>query len=334
MFPSLAWTQDTGDLLEEVVDYDSRGSLFHDHGSSSRADCLNCDAFRTRWELRAAVLTMDRITEDPRPLIQNTTNASQQINADDFDFDWQTGFDVSLLRRKWDDSAFELRFLDLGTLTANTSLQMAPSQIRIDASPPVFAPNVERIDADYDSEFYSIEANRYWPVYERVHLLAGFRYVSLDDQLRNRLDAGAQTFLYEDTTENDLYGGQLGFVTLPHQPFANDFAIANLGFSTFGKAGVYGNDGHHRSFVDTGATRLAINESEDDVAFLGEFGATARLQFGDWMAITGGYSLLWLEHVAIASDQTAVSDFFNQNGTDDRGSAIFHGATLAIELVR
>jgi hypothetical protein len=321
---SFCFGETTGDLVEEVVDYDSDTALFHNHGSGPA--CINCEAFQPRWMLNVGAVSMDRITADSQPLIQYTGALARQINADSFDFDWQAGLDVSLMRKSWDESAWEIRYLDLGTQRADASLTNAPNQVRFNAAPTIFAPNVQRIDASYENDLASFELNFHYPLYDHVEVLAGFRHVSLDDDLRTRLHAAPQTFLYEDRTENDLYGGQVGASTLPH-PFS---LLSCCCWSAFAKAGVYGNDGSHRGFIDTGATQLAIRDSFGDVSFVGEFGANTRLQIGDF-AILGGYSLLWLEHVAIASDQLAVSNYFSGTGSDLRGSALYHGATLAIE---
>ncbi|MFK8111752.1 MAG: hypothetical protein AB8B91_06105 [Rubripirellula sp.] len=326
--------QTTGELLDEVVEYDRDAPVFHEHAESGRAPCVNCDAYQPRWLIHVGTLSMNRVTDESQPLIQKTANLSQQINAEDFDFDWQIGLDVSLMRKAWDDSALELRYLDLGELNANASLVSAAGQARFNAVLPVFAPNVGRIDSSYDSALYSLEANYHYPLYDRALVSAGLRYFSFDDDLRARLDAAPQTFLYEDATENDLYGGQLGLTAIPWQPFCGSPLWNSFLLSAFGKVGVYGNAGSHRSFIDTGVTRLAINESFNSVSFAGEFGATGRMQIGDGLAFIAGYNLLWLEHVAIASEQLAASDYFSGTGHQERGSALLHGVSLAIELQR
>ena len=87
-------------------------------------------------------------------------------------------------------------------------------------------------------------------------MLAGFRYVSFDDELTAVLDAAPQSFLYNTSTSNDLYGGQLGLVTVPC-----NCLMPCLWVSSHLKAGVYGNESENRSVIDTGVTTLGAIES-------------------------------------------------------------------------
>jgi hypothetical protein len=65
---------------------------------------------------------------------------------------------------------------------------------------------------------------------------------------------------------------------------------------------------------------------------VGKLGLTAELRIHPCLSIIGGYSALWLESVAIASDQISSSDFFNGVGSDDRGGTLFYGANVAVVL--
>jgi hypothetical protein len=65
---------------------------------------------------------------------------------------------------------------------------------------------------------------------------------------------------------------------------------------------------------------------------LGELGISAALEYGDRISVFCGYRLMWLERVAIASDQIEDTDFFLGTGSDDRGRSIFHGANFGMQL--
>ena len=56
------------------------------------------------------------------------------------------------------------------------------------------------------------------------------------------------------------------------------------------------------------------------------------MQLTDHLALRGGYRLLWLDGVALASDQLAVSDFANGSGFNDSGNVFYHGAFAGFEL--
>jgi hypothetical protein len=72
-------------------------------------------------------------------------------------------------------------------------------------------------------------------------------------------------------------------------------------------------------------------ETETDLAFAGEVAVTAVYQWSDQLALRAGYQLLWLEGVAIASDQAAATNVIAQNGIDPTGGVFFHGALLGAE---
>jgi hypothetical protein len=285
------------------------------------------DALRPRWVAVGSVVAMDRVNQDPRTLIQSTASSLEQLNAADLNFDWQLGYDVSLTRRAWDDTAFELRYLDLGQLDGNVHIPVTNSQVEIVADPPVFIPNVQAIDARFATDFFSFETNYYYPVYDFLDVLIGFRYVSFDDDIFAQLDAAPDTVQMVSSTSNEMYGCQIGAVTRPYAP-----ALGCLWLSAYVKTGLYGNDAQNQGLIDTGLSRLGVNDSADDTSFMGEFGATSRTPIGDRISIFASYSLIWLESVAIASEQIAVSDYFNGVGSTSRGNAVFYGATAGVEL--
>ncbi len=286
-----------------------------------------CDGLKPRWIARASALFMIRKRENSLVLFQNTANVAEQINADDFDFDYSVGFDLSLMRKTWDDNGFEIRYLDLGQLDAVATATSAAEIWSINSMPPVFAPDVQAVQASYDSDLFSVEANYHYWIYEGITLLGGLRYVSLNDDLTEILDAAPQTFTYDTSTRNDLYGAQVGINGAPDEPIFGCLVPA-----AFAKVGVFGNDARQRSLLDTGAASLAVHDSASRVAWVGELGISTELQLSRYVSILGGYSMLWLDNVAIGSDQVVVNDFFNSVGIDNRGSAIFYGANLGIGL--
>lgn len=284
-------------------------------------------ALRPRWIARGSAIYVDRVTEDSRSLIESTVNPGEQLNADALNFSQRLRYDVAITRLAWYDGGFDLRFLDFGTLSASAFVPVGNALTQINSAPPVQFPNVRSIDARYETEFYSIELNYFYPVYDFLSVLVGFRYVNLDDEIRASLDASPQTFSVQASARNDLYGGQFGLITIPYEPL-----FPGLWISSYGKIGIYANDADNRSFVDTGVTRLPVNVSADNSSVVGEFAILADWRIHPAVSIVGGYNLLFLERVAVAADQISATDFFNATGSDDDGGVLFHGASLAIEV--
>lgn len=283
-------------------------------------------AMQPTWIARGTAIYVDRASEGPLSLIESTTNQGQQLNADAFNFDHELRYDLSLTRLAWYDGGFELRYLDFGELAASTSVPVSNSIVQINSSPPVFAPNVQSIDARYTTDFYSIELNYFYPMYDFLTVLVGFRYINFDDEIRAVLDATPQTFFFDAGTRNDLYGGQLGLITVPYCP------LFGLWISSYGKIGIYANDAENRSRLDTGLTQALVNATADNSAVVGEFAIQGELPIHPHVSIFGGYNLLFLERVAVASDQVVVTDFFNGTGSNDNGGVLFHGASLSLEI--
>ncbi len=208
--------------------------------------------------------------------------------------------------------------------------------------------------ADYSSELNSFEANCVKCCYRccwtdcgkgsgkgscghgavthrrELDVLCGFRYVSFDEGLilasdndREQVDAR-----YDLGTDNDLYGLQLG---ARWRGYRN-----RLGLEALGKAGIYYNDASQRQIL---VDQLPSNpvqlrdawDSSSDVAFLGELGLTLLYEVTPALTLRGGYSLLWIEGVALAPDQLDVA-LVGGDRIDMAGGVFYHGASLGLEF--
>jgi len=66
---------------------------------------------------------------------------------------------------------------------------------------------------------------------------------------------------------------------------------------------------------------------------VGELGLNAVYQVNEHFSLMAGYQLAWIEGVALASEQIAVSDpFAGIGGIDITGSPFYHGFTAAAEF--
>jgi hypothetical protein len=292
--------------------------------SASDAQHLLCEALRPRWSIRGTGLSMDRATDGPLVLTENTTDPTARISADDFDFGPHAGFDVSLRRQAWQGHAIEIRYFELGQLDALTQLPTASSLWSINSTPPVFVPGVQSVVSRYRSQLFGFEANYHHSICDQISLLGGFRYLSLDEDLSMNFDAAPQAIRNDSLARNDLYGGQIGLLGI--KPIGCLVATADA------KAGLFGNHARHRGLLDTGAALLSVDEVSDRTSFAGQLGVGATVRFYPSLQLSVGYTALWLESVAIAADQIRASDYVSGVGIDDRGSALFHGVTYSVEL--
>lgn len=297
---------------------------FQDAQIDRRFDVEN--GLQPLWLFHAGATFLDRETEDNRILMQNAVDPSEQLNADDFDFGWTAGVEAGLVRRWWDNDGIELRMIHTSELDATANLTTAVASLQINSSPPVFAPNVSSVSGRYFTKLYSAEANYHHWLGRYASGIIGFRYAAVDDDLLVLVDSNPLDHRYTATTRNDLYGLQVGLLGGPRPCFG--WMIV----SGTAKVGVFGNDARHRAALDTGAVVLRINDSADNLSWMAEANAKAELPITHHLSITGGYTVMWLDQIAIATDQLPQSNFFTGTGHSERGTALFHGGVVAVEL--
>ncbi len=135
------------------------------------------------------------------------------------------------------------------------------------------------------SQLQSAEVNIRRTTASWLQLLAGFRWVELDDTFNLANLASAKTF-------NRLFGCQVG-------ADVSIWQYNRLSFDAIGKAGIYGNaiDGQLNI---PGTLNLATSRGR--TAFVGEVGLTGRYAITNSLALRATYELLWLDGVAAVNE--------------------------------
>lgn len=170
--------------------------------------------------------------------------------------------------------------------------------------------------------------------------IAGFRWVQWNEQMTasyafanptpDDIGSGSVTA----GTGNDLYGGQIGI----------DAVLWDRGGSWqvngLGKAGAYYNVAYQNSTA--GFVPLPgfgppydlpmVSASDDVVAFFGEVGLNSTYWLKSWLAWRVGYSLFWLDGVAVASQQFPLANYgAGTTSINTNGSVLLHGVTTGLE---
>jgi hypothetical protein len=178
----------------------------------------------------------------------------------------------------------------------------------------------------YSSDLYSAELNFRRPIGWFTPLI-GARWVGLYEDYRvSGLDIAPSAYTLSYETENNLIGGQLG----GELDFWNQGGIFRL--KGFGKFGIYCGINE----MDAALTNYDSTSDDDtDVAFVGEMGLLASVQVTHSMAIRGGYQLLWINGVALATDQIGSTDIANEAATsiNNDGDPFYHGPVAGFEFV-
>ena len=299
-------------------------------GSSTCGCCANDDGDwgGSRWTVTADALFLER--RDPAAVVwaENVANPAQNFDAADFHFGFHAGLDVSVARRFGYDNAIEIRYFGIDDWNATSITTTTPGDLlRVNAAVPVFTFSGDAISTAYASQLHNAEINGRRQLNDWLSLLAGFRYAELDEHAAANLVNSAVPFNYDSVTRNRLFGCQVGGqATLWDHcgPFRLD---------AVGKAGIFNNSAAQDSTYSTGVVTLPATGRGDRTALIGEVGITGTCQLTDQLALRGGYRLLWIDGVALASDQLSVSDFANNAGFNSSGDAFYHGAFAGLEYV-
>lgn len=212
------------------------------------------------------------------------------------------------------------------------------------------------------TNLYSVEANGRLDLSSRVTVLAGFRWLQLNDNLQGWLTPadrnepswkqgcllsnapacyianvsssvapGTYPPFWTTSAPNNLYGVQIGL----------DAKIWELGrFSLSGliKVGVFDNNAEQSTGVSLEKAVYPATAATNHVAFASEAGLQVKYQLTEALALKAGYEALWLGGVALAPGQiqetyTALSTPPNVRalGVNCGSTVLFQGATAGLE---
>jgi hypothetical protein len=210
------------------------------------------------------------------------------------------------------------------------------------------------------TNLYSAEANGRLDLSGKVTVLAGFRWLQLDDALQGTLSppdqmvpdwkltcwvpyppqcklsqigtgttpTGPYPPFWTTNTINNLYGVQIGV----------DAKMLEFGrFSVDGqvKAGLFDNHATQSAWVSMSKKMYAAQATTDHAAFVGEFGLQLKYQVAAGLAAKVGYRALWFAGVALAPGQIqetlTTSSSVTAMGVNCGSRALFQGATAGLE---
>jgi hypothetical protein len=317
------------------ADNDSAADLLSGCDDGARSDCepASCqacdDAYPPRWTATADALILQRCDSSGAVLMFNTAEPTQNLNADDLEFPFKGGVDFTLARQFAGDNALQVRYFGIdGWNAAATAATTAEDLLQVNAALPVLTFAGSAIHASNSSELQNVEINGVRWLSDRLALLGGFRYAELDEHFAIGLADAPIPFRYDTRTRNRLWGGQLGA----------DLVLWDRGgpltVAAAGKAGVYGNAAAHDSRYSTGVFAPVASGQTASTAFIGELGLNGICHLTEHLSVHGGYRLLWIDGVALAADQVAVSDFLAHTGIDASGDVFYHGAFVGLQYVR
>ena len=161
---------------------------------------------------------------------------------------------------------------------------------------------------------------------------AGFRYIDFSDRLNisaQRIVGGmVENGTYNTTTDNNLYGAQLGARWRR--------TSGRFGWDATGFGGIFYNDASQTQSVTdfpNFAIRPTVSDDKGEVAFAGGGSLSALYSLNNVWNLRTGYSVLWIEDLALAPNQLDFNFSAAQSGSQlhNDGSLLLHGLTAGLE---
>jgi hypothetical protein len=278
-------------------------------GESLQQGCCFCP----RWTITAGAIIWTR-TAPASSTWLSSAGGTTLFDPQSFNLGWDAGPRIDLVRHfeGWD---FEVLYFGIDSWSDSQSFAAAGMHNTLDPG----ANPLSTANFLYTSKLYNLEANAKLAVTPCIDVLAGFRWIQIDDDVTFQGTSAGGAGSLSQNVFNNLYGFQLGAEgrLFDHGgPFWLD---------AFVKAGVYdahvaGNFSESGSF---GAT--ATSATLDRTAFVGEVGINAHYQLTRHLAAYAGYDLMWVDGVTLAPDALSTASLSNN-------SPLYHGAVAGLEL--
>jgi hypothetical protein len=260
------------------------------------------------WTATADALFYDRVGAKSRTIIPSRDPNQRDLKATDYDFDFNAGPRVSLIRHGCRCFDVEVMFFMVDG--------WSNSQSRVLTIPDVEDVN---IDSNWNSRLYNTEINLRYDATCRITLLAGFRWSLLREKYGLQATGINNSISYDLNTDNNLYGFQIGA----------DMKLMQYGcFHLDGlvKAGIYDNRAEKSVLITNTESETVYNEAIDHAAFMGELGLQGCYQLTDRLTLRAGYQVMWIDGVALAPSQWGLGE-----SIDAKNTVFYHGANAGFE---
>jgi hypothetical protein len=292
------------------------------------------DEDRFTIKLQAGALGLFRLGNDDFTLVTDSfAPGGNELLKANLNTNMAPGLDASVLGRY---RMFGLEFRYFGIFEASDSAgggSAAGSVVQYQtpigntAFPSIIA-------ADFESMIHNWEANvRWWPI-DRLSILAGFRYLVLNEDLTIQQDIGPGLNLatHKIKTDNTLLGGQVGLEGTILRFKDAFFQGDELSFGGWVKGGYFNN----HIETDISITQTGPTFAGDDSANKGTFLCEAALNVGykitKNVAVDMRYQVLWIQNAGLAVAQVTNSDPFNGTASTKANGVVYQGPWVGVVL--
>jgi hypothetical protein len=327
-------------VLAAETDVAPSGGCTASNNDDISCGCSDCrqECCQPLWTFRADAMFLNRSGMRDQPFLINGS-LNNIVDANQLDLPMQIGWELDLARRLKGPWAVEARYFNLGgqsvTVPGVQSGSGAGVQYFNDAL-GIFEVNTTS-DLKYSSQLQNVEVNLHKDVTDNLTLLAGFRYMNLDDGgilIVQRDIPGTYGVDARQQVEafNELFGVQIG---------ADAVLLRRNRFTISGdiKAGIFDDKARNRFSYDSNYFQIhaLTGASAYNTAFAGEVGVKGAYEVNKHISIFGGYRLLWIDGVALAAQQSP-ANLAPISGPADTvvttGDAFYNGAFAGLEFCR
>jgi hypothetical protein len=273
------------------------------------------------WTASADAMVMSRSGGKSSILLVNPLTGAELMNSNGFNFPWAAGPRVGIVAEDYCcgcDVEASYFGMDEWSLSKSIFVPVPGAELLLFNNPgsSVFVLPGQIVTYNYISQLHNAEINLRHPVWERLSVLMGFRYLDLHEELNSTIDGAP---VLDVNVDNHLYGGQIGL----NVAFINTCSYSIEGVV---KVGVYGN----HSDLAMRIPDLLFGDKTSHTAVQGEIGLMGIYQVTEHLSARLGYQAMWIDGIAIASDQVENANTANPKPYMG-GSLFYHGATAGFE---
>lgn len=275
------------------------------------------------WTSTADVMLLDRSGGESFPMLERFGDNVELFNSQDFVFSMGVGQRVGIVG---EDIIFgcdiEGSYFAVDNWSAARTIDSPPEgmQYLLFGGPQYYLPPGGWVSYNYISRLYNAELNLRRPIWDNLYILAGFRYLQLHEDLNSMLSNGESFMDIDFNVDNHLYGGQIGLnVAFINRPRFSIEGVVKAGmFCNFSDLTING------PYVTIGG------EKSTHTAFLGEVGLMGIVQVTGNLSVRGGYQVMWLDGIGLASDQFKNADPITYKPYMG-GTLLYRGAFAGLE---
>lgn len=327
-----------------------------------------------RWTVSAETIVFNRVGTANRTLVERvpggvsfakipTTPGTPALNSTDLNQGFSPGFRLVVTYHADSKFGLELSFFRVSGWDSSRSIGPDnPPNWLVMRAPGFFQTqdfSYQSMTWDYSTELYNAEFNVRYNLSRRITVLAGFRWLQLNENLQGTIPPPDRTLpiwkfdpnlnlfdvarienlpgkpaaafppFWNTSTTNNLYGLQIG---------ADGKLFERGRFSIEGliKVGGYWNRASESTGVSLEKVVYPTGAKTDRASFVGEAGLQCKYQFAMGLAVKLGYQALWLYGVALAPGQIQKTYETGPTSVTARGvnadsGVLLHGVTAGLE---